>query len=95
MSILMTKEVYSVKMNKTRVKISKGGRVVIPAEYRKALGLQTGDEVVIRIDEGELHLFTLNHAIRHAQEIVRRYVPKKRSLVDELIAERHKEAENE
>lgn len=82
-------------MNETRVKISKGGQVVIPAEYRKALGLQTGDEVVIRINKRGLHLSNLNQVIQHAQELVRRYVPKERSLVNELIAERHKEAENE
>jgi len=82
-------------MNETRVKISKGGRVVIPAEYRKALGLQTGDEVVIRIDKRGLYLSNLNRVIQHTQELVRRYVPKERSLVNELIAERHKEAENE
>jgi len=82
-------------MNETRVKISKGGRVVIPAEYRKALGLQTGDEVLMRLDKEGLRLFTLNQVIRQAQEMVHRYVPKERSLVDELITERHQEAENE
>ena len=84
-----------VKMSEVRVKISGGGRVVIPAEYRKALGLQTGDEVIIRIDKGGLHLYTPDQAIRHAQKLTRRYIPKEQSMVDELIAERHKEAENE
>ena len=34
-------------------------------------------------------------AIRHAQKLVRKHVPKDRSLVDELIAERRAEAERE
>ena len=36
-----------------------------------------------------------SRAIRRAQEIVRRYVPPGRSLVDELIRERREEAQRE
>ena len=39
-------------------KISAGGRVVIPAEYRKALGVRTGDEVILTLDDGEVRLYT-------------------------------------
>lgn len=37
-------------------KISDGGRMVIPAEVRKALGLVAGDRVRLVFDEGEVHL---------------------------------------
>lgn len=77
--------------DETKVKISDGGRVVIPVEYRKALGLEEDDELIVRLDHDELRILTNKHAIREAQVAVRRYVPENRSLVDELIAERSKE----
>ena len=78
-----------------RTRVSEGGRIVIPAEFREALGLAVGDEVRLRLDDGEIRIFTLEHAIRRAQELVRRYVPEGVSLVDELIAERRAEAARE
>jgi AbrB family looped-hinge helix DNA binding protein len=78
-------------MQTIKTKISEGGRVVIPSEYRKQLGLEVGSEVMIELVNGELRIFTLDVAIKRAQEIVRRYVPQGRSLSDELIAERRQE----
>ncbi len=82
-------------MTDIRSKITGGGRVVIPAEYRRALGLHDGDEVVLRLIDGEVRIISVREAIRRAQEIVRQYVPRGRSLADELIAERRQEARRE
>ncbi len=78
-------------MTQVRTKIGEGGRIVIPAEYRQALGLQVGDEVILRLEGRELRIFTLNQAIKRAQELVSRSIPQDRSLADELIAERRRE----
>jgi AbrB family looped-hinge helix DNA binding protein len=78
-------------MTQVKTKIGEGGRIVIPAEYRQALGLQVGDEVILRLEGRELRIFTLNQAIRRAQELVSRSIPQERSLADELIAERRRE----
>ena len=79
-----------------RSRINNQGRIVIPAECRAAAGLKPGDEVLIEaIGEGELRLRTKRQAIKRAQAIVARRVPKERDLVAELIAERRKEAERE
>lgn len=76
-------------------RVAEGGRIVIPAEYRRALGIEVGDEVVLELADGELHVFTRQHAIERAQTLMRQYIPEGRNLVDELIAERHAEAEHE
>lgn len=76
----------------SRTKLTEGGRVVIPAEFRRALGVQVGDELILRLENGELRLLTLDRAIAQAQEAVRKYVLAGRSLVDELLAERRAEA---
>ncbi len=75
--------------------IGEGGRVVIPAVMRAALGVQGGDTVLLRFDDGELRILTPRQAIRRAQELVRQYVPEGVSLADELIAERRLEAARE
>lgn len=77
-------------------RLNQQGRIVIPVECRVAAGLKPGDEVLIEpIGEGELRLFTPEQAIKKAQAIVARHVPKERDLVGELIAERRAEAERE
>lgn len=76
-----------------RVKISESGRVTIPAEFCKALGVEEGDELILRLDEEELRLLTSKQVISEAQAVVRRYAAKNRSLADELIAERREELE--
>lgn len=82
-------------MMQVKTRVGEGGRIVIPAEYRQALGLKVGDEVILRLEDDQVHILTLRQAIRRAQELVSRYVPQGRSLADELIAERRLEAENE
>lgn len=82
-------------MPQVKTKISEGGRVVIPAEYRKQLGLEVGDEVIIRFVEGEIRIFTPAQAIKRAQAWVRSFIPEGRSLVDELITERRQKNQHE
>jgi AbrB family looped-hinge helix DNA binding protein len=82
-------------MDKNVVKLGANGRVVIPAEYRKALGLSEGDDLLLRLEDGELRLSSRAAAIRRAQAIVRRRVPEGVSLSGELIEERRAEAERE
>jgi AbrB family looped-hinge helix DNA binding protein len=79
-----------------RARINQQGRIVIPAECRAVAGLKPGDELLIEaIGEGELRLRTPEQAIREAQAIVARYLPKGRDLVQELIDERRAEAARE
>ena len=82
-------------MVQSRTKIQDGGRVVIPAEYRKALGLRVGDEVIVSLQDDEVSLFAPRRGIKRAQELLRRYVPKGRFLSEELIAERQAEGKGE
>jgi AbrB family looped-hinge helix DNA binding protein len=81
--------------NEARTRINENGRVVIPASFRKALGINTGDEVVLRIEENELRIMTLKQRVERAQQRVRRYAKSSRSLVDELLTERREAAERE
>jgi AbrB family looped-hinge helix DNA binding protein len=79
-------------MNELKTKIREGGRLVIPAAYRKALGLKPGDEVVLVLEEGEIRVVGTRQAVVRAQALVRRYVPKGRPLSQDLIQERREES---
>ena len=60
--------------------VGEGGRLVILAEFREVLGLRTGDAVLLRLEDSELHLRTLPESVRRLQELVREYVPEDRLL---------------
>ncbi len=79
----------------TRQRVNENGRVVIPASFRKALGINIGDEVVLRMEDDELRITTLKRRVERAQRLVRKHVKRSMSLVDELIAERREAARNE
>jgi antitoxin PrlF len=79
-----------------RLKIGPGGRVVIPAEVRTALGVAEGDVLLATLEGDELRLMSTAAAVKRAQAIVRTYIPAGGpSLVDELIADRRKEVADE
>lgn len=71
--------------------LSHGGRIVIPAEYRKALGLKPGDDVVLVLEGNEVRLVTPHQAVKRAQSLVRQYVSNSRALADDLIKDRRRE----
>ncbi len=79
----------------TRLRVNENGRVVIPASFRKALGISVGDELLLRIEDDELRITTLKRRLERAQRLLRRHVKPGASLVDELIAERREAARNE
>jgi len=79
----------------TRQRVNENGRVVIPASFRKALGINIGDEVVLRMEDDELRITTLKRRVERAQRLVRKHAKRGTSLVDELIAERREAARNE
>ena len=79
----------------TRTRVNENGRVVIPSSFRKALGIEIGDEVVLRLEDDELRITTQQRRIQRAQRRARQYLTPGTSLVDELLAERRKAAGNE
>jgi len=79
----------------TRMRVNENGRVVIPASYRKALGIKGGDEVILRMEDDELRITTMKRRLERARRRIRQYVKPGVSLADELIAERRAAAKRE
>lgn len=82
-------------MEEIRTSIAGNGRIVIPSSFRKALGIEAGDELVLRLEENELRITTQRQRLAKAKALVRRHVAPGKSLVDELIEERREAAKLE
>lgn len=77
-----------------RVSMARNGRLVIPAAYRRALGLGEGGEVVLRLRDGYVAVEPLSRSVEMAQEAVQHYA-RGRDLAGELLRERRDEAGRE
>ena len=82
-------------METHRTTLGDNGRIVIPAAYRKELGVKKGDGLVLQLEDGEVRIYTFERALRRAQELVCRYAPEGELLSERLIAERRAEAGRE
>jgi bifunctional DNA-binding transcriptional regulator/antitoxin component of YhaV-PrlF toxin-antitoxin module len=71
------------------------GRIGIPEDLRRALGVSSGDELLMSLDGEELRLFTRAAGVRVAQSIVNNYVRADDKLSDELLADRRREGAGE
>ena len=81
--------------NRVRVKVEAGGRIVIPESFRQAMGIEEGGSALAWLDQGGLRLVAPQVAMRQAQKLADQLISSKKSLADELIAERREEARRE
>jgi AbrB family looped-hinge helix DNA binding protein len=76
-------------MSTTR--LASNGRVVIPIEIREALGLTTGEEFEVLLEKNEIRLIPRSSIVDYVMDHLQSSIGN-RSLVDELIGERRREA---
>lgn len=72
-----------------------GGAVVVPDDYRRALGLDDGDALLMEIDGEELRIRPVLSAIQRVQERLKPFRDPDRLMSDELIADRRAEVARE
>ena len=82
------------KSEKLRVRLGKGGWLLIPVAFRESLGVNPGDVLIARCEESRLILETADAVKRRLRERFAR-IPAEESLVDELVAERRDAARTE
>jgi bifunctional DNA-binding transcriptional regulator/antitoxin component of YhaV-PrlF toxin-antitoxin module len=82
-------------MKSVAVRVSASGRLHLPSEVRKALGLKGPGYVVITLADGHATLTTMAENLARIRALARPYAPKGRLASEELIAERRKEAQRE
>jgi len=85
-------------MKAIRTKLGKGGRVIIPTAFRQNLRLETGDDIILHMEDNLIYLTTAEQALQKLQKKVKNYIKatdRNISLVDELITMRRNEAKYE
>lgn len=75
--------------------IGADGTLRLPTEFRDALDLADGAEVVVRLDGDEIRIMTPLAAMRRAQKMVRDLLPSHVNLVSDLLADRRREADED
>jgi AbrB family looped-hinge helix DNA binding protein len=71
------------------------GRLTLPEAIRQQMGLTEGDRLILTVtEEGILQLVSLRQQIKKLRGILKNPEPTK-SVVEELIRERHRAAANE
>jgi len=76
------------------VRLGRQGRLVIPADLRRKLGLNDGDELVARDEDGRLVIERRSAVLTRIRRRLQA-LPAEVSLVDDLLAERRREAQRE
>lgn len=79
-------------MKSYEVPMQENGRVILPSELRRALGLQKGDRVVIEAEGDHVTLTTARLRRQRAQAMVGRHIKPRDGVVDEFLAEKREEA---
>jgi AbrB family looped-hinge helix DNA binding protein len=74
-----------------RLRLGEHGRLVLPAEVRRLLGLRAGDTLLLRFVDGEVRLTPPALGIAHARALVRRHARDQGGLVAGLLAARRRE----
>lgn len=82
-------------MTAVRVKMGTNGRLVVPAGLRKEIGLADGRSVLLESVKGELRVRPMEDVVQHAQDRLRKFLGDKKSLSEDLIADRRAEAGRE
>lgn len=77
------------------LKVSREGRILIPAEVRAALRLVEGSLLTLRVEDNEIRLCDRTQALRRAQDIAAKYKKVDESVVDEFLDERRIAAQSE
>lgn len=83
-------------MEVLRIESGSNGVIQLPRELLAEMDFHEGQSIEIERDKNSLRVkLSVAERVKRAQALVRKHVPAEVSLVDELISERRREAENE
>lgn len=78
------------------LEVKENGRVFLPVAFRQSMGIEPGERLIACVREkGKAELVTAGHAVASARGMFAHLVSDGVSLAEELVRERHEEAERE
>lgn len=78
-----------------RVTMGENGRLVLPAPFRKALGLTGSGQVVLTLEGDAVRVTSVRRRLLEARDRLRRFVPARQGMVEALLQERRAEGTEE
>lgn len=83
-----------------QITVSPNGRIVIPADVRRQLGLEQGGTLILDVDEFGLRLTTAKQRVLKAQQLYRQLgqgkgTGKAPPSVDDFLEQKRKDAQRE
>jgi bifunctional DNA-binding transcriptional regulator/antitoxin component of YhaV-PrlF toxin-antitoxin module len=83
-------------MTAIRGRVSESGRISLPVEFRKAVGLEHGGDVVVELEGREIRIRTIDEVVDRAQALTRKLLGgKPGATVDAFLAQRKRDAKKE
>ena len=82
-------------MTVLKTRLDQNGRIVIPAEVRRRLGVEPGDDVVLDVGPHDVRLSSHGAALAALQHLVREGLSKPYSVAELLKARRQAAGEEE
>jgi AbrB family looped-hinge helix DNA binding protein len=80
-------------MTSVRAKVTDSGRLSLPAEFRKAVGLERGGDVVVELAGREIRIRTVDEVVARAQALTHELLGgKAEASLSAFLAERRREA---
>ena len=75
------------------IKVAANGRMVLPADVRRRLGLENGGKLILNEGEFAVELMTIQQRVAKAQALYQKYSRgNPQSTVDDLIAQKRLDA---
>jgi AbrB family looped-hinge helix DNA binding protein len=75
-----------------RGRVSRTGRISLPADMRKEIGLERGGDVVVELDGRDIRIRSVAEVVSRAQDLSRQLLAgKPNSTVDDFLAERRRD----
>ena len=84
-------------MEQVKSRMVDGGRIIVPAAFRRAMGVGAGDALVLELHGDELRVRPARSALRRIQKLVAAHAPAPGEPLasEELLADRRREATRE
>ena len=88
----MHQNVHPEKKSVFKTHLDRQGRVLIPAPVRKRMKIKEGDTLYLLEENNALALRSTEKIVQEAQALAKKYIKTTRSLSDDLIRTRRREA---
>ena len=75
-----------------KAQVSPSGRLSLPSDFRKSVGLEKGGTVIVELDGNDIRIRTVQEAVARAQALARRLFADRPDVsVDDFLAHRRED----